>query len=99
MNLADEQKQHCIDAGKYGFDAKKLSALLMLPENEVKDSLNDSSSEIFKHYKHGKAVFMVEPFKALEREASKGNFKAAKALIELKKELEVQQMTDEFLGR
>jgi len=99
MSLTEEQKQMCIDAGKYGFDAKKLSALIILSDQEVKDALYDPSSEIYKFYSQGKALFMVEPFKALEREANKGNAKAAKALMELKKELIVQQMTDEFLGR
>jgi hypothetical protein len=99
MNLNDEQKQYCIDAGKFGFDAKKLSGLLLLSAQEVKDALNEPSDEICKYYSKGKAEFMIEPFKALEREANKGNVKAAKALMELRKELTVQQMTDDFLGR
>lgn len=99
MNLTDEQKQYCIDAGKYGFDAKKLSGLILLSDTEVKDALNNPSSEICKYYTKGKAEFMIEPFKALERDASKGNIKAAKALMELKNKLEVDQMADDFLGR
>lgn len=99
MNLSDEQKQYCIDAGKYGFNAEKLSVLLNLPESEVFEALYDPSNEICKYYSKGKASFMVEPFKALENEANKGNVKAATALLKLKKELEVQQMIDKFLGK
>lgn len=98
MNLTDEQKQHCIDAGKYGFNAGKLSVLLGLPESEVFEALNDPMSEIYKDYSFGKASFMVDSFKALEVEANKGNVKAATALYKMKKDLEVQQMIDKFLG-
>ena len=99
MKLTEEQKQHCIDAGKFGIDSKRLATLLILPVQEVKDALKDPESDICKYYSKGKVEFMIEPLKALEREASKGNVKAARALVELKKELEIQQMTDDFLGR
>jgi hypothetical protein len=99
MNLTDEQKEHCIKAGKYGFNAKKLSALLMLPEKEVEDALKNPSSEISKYYEYGKAVFMFEPFKKLEEQAIAGDRHAAKDLMKLRRDLIVDQMTDDYLGR
>lgn len=99
MNNLTEQQQLCFDAGKYGFDAKKLSVLLDLQESEVFEALIDHSSEIYNYYQKGKVSFMVEPFKALEKEANSGNVKAAIALLKLKKDLQVQDMVDKFLGR
>ena len=99
MIRTDEQKQHCIDAGKFGFDAKKLSALLMLPEKEVEDALYDPSSEISKYYEYGNAVFMFEPFKELEKKAIAGDRHAAKDLMKLRRDLEVDQMCAKFSGR
>jgi hypothetical protein len=98
MNLNDEQKENCISAGKYGFDAKKVAALLMLTVQEVNNALNDPSSEICKHYEHGKAVFMFDPFLTLEKKAIAGDRHAAKDLMKLRRDLIVDQMTDEFLG-
>ena len=98
MSLTDEQKKHCIDAGKFDINTKNLAFLIELPEQEVKEALSDTTSEIYKYHSKGKALFMVEPFKALEREANKGSAKAATALLELKKELRVQQMINDYLG-
>jgi GDP-D-mannose dehydratase len=99
MNLTDEQKQMCIDAGKFGFNTKQLSGLLLMTVQEVKDNLENPLSEIYKHYSKGKALFMLEPFRELERQANMGNVKAAKALIELKNKQEVDQMVNDFLGK
>lgn len=99
MNLTDEKKQDCINGGKFGLNAKKLAALLLLPVDEVRKALDDPENEICKYYSKGKVEFMIEPLKALELEASKGNVKAARALFELKNKLEVDQMIDEHLGR
>jgi len=98
MNLNDEEKQNCISAGESGFNAKQLAALLMFDEKEVKNALNDPQSEIYRYYNKGKVEAMIEPMKALKREACKGNVKAAKAMVELKNKNEVDQMINEFLG-
>jgi len=98
MNLNDEQKQYCIDAGKFGFDAKKLAGLLLLTTQEVKDAQNDPESEIYRYYEHGKSVFMVEPFQSLEKKAIAGDRHAAKDLMKLRRDLIVDQMTDNYLG-
>jgi hypothetical protein len=99
MNLTDEQKQICIDAGKFGFDAKQLSGLLQLTVQEVKSNLEDPLSEVYKLYFYGQSIFMLEPFRELERQANKGNVKAAKALMELKNKHVFQQKLDKFRGR
>jgi hypothetical protein len=98
MNLTDEQKKMCFLAGEYGFDAGKLSVLLDIPESEVFEALNDHSSEIYICYQKGKTNFMVEPFQALKKKAIEGDRHAAKDLYKMKKDLEVQQMIDKFLG-
>lgn len=99
MNLTEEQKQHCIDAGKFGIDSKRLAVLLVLPIQEVKEALKDSESDIYRYYSKGKVELMIEPLKALEKAASNGDVKAAKALYELKKKIEVDQMIDDYLER
>lgn len=97
-HLNDEQRKIIRDAGKFRFDYKNLALLLDMPADEILKELDNPESEFSKLSKAGRAHFMLEAFRALEKKANKGDRLAAKTLMKLTNELEIRNMQDDFLG-
>ncbi len=98
MNLTDKQKEIIIDAGKFGFDAKKIALLIDLEEKEVIEALQDSNTDIFNCYQKGNAAFLLDACRQLEIKANAGDRQAVKELIKLTNEIKSRQLKNELFG-
>ena len=83
MNLTDKQKEIITDAGKFGFDAKRLALLIDIKESEVNEALIDSNTDLFYCYQKGKAEFLLEACRNLETKANTGDRQAVKELLKV----------------
>ena len=98
LTLSEDQKQICIDASKYRYNAAKIAVLLKLPVKVVNDALNDPESEIYALHAYGEASFLLETCRALEKKANEGDRQAAKELLRITDKIIERQMIDKFLN-
>lgn len=96
--LTEEEKQNILDAGKFGFGKSKLAAILDMPKYEIRKALDDPESEISQTFTRGREISLLEICQALEKEAKKGDRKAAETLLEIKKHIIERHAIDEYFG-
>ena len=98
-NLSEQQKEMITDAGKAELSYSDVALITDLPKNEVKQALDDPDSEIYKLYRKGKVLSLVEICNTLEKKAKEGNRLAAETFLTYRKEIRDRAAIDEFLGK
>jgi len=96
--LTEAQKELITDAGKAELGYIDLALIIDLPKNEVKQALEDPDSEIYKLYRKGKVLSLVEICSTLEKKAKEGNRLAAETLLTYRKEIRDRAAIDEYFG-
>lgn len=98
MNLNEEQRQIVIDGSKYRFNAAKIAVLLKMPFKVVNDALNDRTSEIYALHAYGRASFLLETCRELEKKSNAGDRQATKELLRTTDKIIERQAIDEYFG-
>lgn len=96
--LTQEQIKTIIDAGKFGLNASQIASNLDLLETEVLEALNNPSNEAYRYYKKGKDMFMLDALRGLEEKANTGDWRAAREIMRITKELRDRKAIDDYFN-